>query len=445
MSMKNLIDRPKELLEFIESCLKPKDIEKKKFGEVFTPIKLIDEMINNLDLCHIKDYGVSIFTQPKLKWFDPAAGMGNFLVAVYIKLMEGLKEDFPDAEERKTHIIEEMLYMSELNSKNVFICGEIFNGKKYKMNIHEGDTLKINESKLNEKWETVLMNGFDVILGNPPFQQQVGPKKTETLWDKFFMKTLTILKSSGYLVYVHPSGWRNIDGKFKNIQKEIFSRNLQYLEIHNEKDGVKMFSSETRYDWYVLKNETVESTKTIVKFQDGTTNIINVNGLKFIPNGEFEKIMSMIAENEEENVDVIYSRSLYGTDKKHMTRTKTEECKYPCVYTVNSKSELTYYYSSKKHGHYEVPKFVWSNGRISSIGSYVDINGDYGLTQFAYAIVDKPENLPQIKEVFDKKEFRNLMELCAVGQLTVNYKVISIFKKDFWKIFSEELAKEKTK
>ena len=27
------------------------------------------------------------------------------------------------------------------------------------------------------------------------------------------------------------------------------------------------------------------------------------------------------------------------------------------------------------------------------------------------------------------------MELCAVGQLTVNYKVISIFKKDFWKVF----------
>ena len=148
--------------------------------------------------------------------------------------------------------------------------------------------------------------------------------------------------------------------------------------------------------------------------------------------------MSMIAEPNEENVEVIYSRSLYGTDKKHMSRTKTEEYKYPCVYTVNSKSEITYYYSSKQHGHYEVPKFIWSNGRISSIGSYVDINGDYGLTQFAYAIVDKPENLQKIKEVFDTKDFRNLMELCAVGQLTVNYKVISIFKKDFWKDFIDE-------
>jgi hypothetical protein len=123
-------------------------------------------------------------------------------------------------------------------------------------------------------------------------------------------------------------------------------------------------------------------------------------------------------------------------------RTKTEECKYPCVYTVNSKSEITYYYSSKQHGHYEVPKFIWSNGRISSIGSYVDINGDYGLTQFAYAIIDKPENLQKIKEVFDTKDFRNLMELCAVGQLTVNYKVISIFKKDFWKIFTGEIENE---
>jgi hypothetical protein len=86
----------------------------------------------------------------------------------------------------------------------------------------------------------------------------------------------------------------------------------------------------------------------------------------------------------EENVDVIYERSLYGTDKKHMSKTKTEEYKYPCVYTVNSKSEPSFFYSSIKHGQFGVPKFIWSNGRISSIGSYIDINGDYGLTQFAY-------------------------------------------------------------
>jgi len=69
------------------------------------------------------------------------------------------------------------------------------------------------------------------------------------------------------------------------------------------------------------------------------------------------------------------------------------------------------------------------------------MKGDYGLTQFAYAIVDKPENLPKLKEAFDSKEFRNLMELCAVGQLTVNHKIISIFKKEFWKLFISKSKK----
>jgi hypothetical protein len=344
--------------------------------------------------------------------------------------MKGLIIQLPNEEERRKHILEQMIYSAELTPKNVFIYKKIFCGDKYKLNIYEGDTLKMDVKK--EFKLPADFVGFDVVMGNPPFQEKVGPNKTETLWGKFIIKSLTILKSSGYLVFVHPSGWRNIDGKFKTIQKEILSRDLQYLEIHNEKDGLKTFSSETRYDWYVLKNELVDNTNTIIKFQDGTTNTINVNGLEFIPNGEYEKIMSMIAKNGEENVDVIHDYSLYETRKSWMSKTKTEEYKYPCVYTVNSKSEITYYYSSKQHGHFGVPKFIWSNGRISSIGSYVDINGDYGLTQFAYAIVDKPENLPKIKEVFDSKDFRNLMELCAVGQLTVNYKVIKIFKKDFW-------------
>ena len=38
MSLQSLIDNPKELLELINDCLKPKEVEKKENGEVFTPI-----------------------------------------------------------------------------------------------------------------------------------------------------------------------------------------------------------------------------------------------------------------------------------------------------------------------------------------------------------------------------------------------------------------------
>ena len=420
MSLQSLIDNPKELLELITECLKPKAIEKKDFGEVFTPMKLVNEMLDKLPK--------EIWKNKNLKWLDPCCGMGNFPIAVYLKLMDELKNEIKDVKARKKHILENMLYMSELNKKNVLVCKQIFDiNNELKLNIYEGDSLKVDYN--NE----FGIKHFDIIMGNPPYQKKVGPKKTETLWDKFVIKSLKILKINGYLTFIHPSGWRNIDGKFKNVQKEIFERNLQYLEIHNEKDGLVTFSSETRYDWYIIKNENVKKTTTNIKFQDGKTSIINVIGLEFIPNGEFDKIFSLIAKDNEKKCNVSYSRSEYGTDKKHMQRTKDEKYKYPCVYTVNSKSEITYYYSSEKKGHYGIPKFIWSNGRISSIGSYVDNKGEYGLTQFAYAIIDEPENLSKIKKVFDNKQFRNLMELCAVGQLTINYKVISIFKNNFWK------------
>ena len=425
------IHEPDKLLDFINGELKPKEKEKKENGEVFTPLFLVHEMLDQLEEVYVKEHGKSIFSEVGLKWFDPAVGIGNFPVVVYQRLMKGLQ--IPSEEERRQHILEEMIYASELTPKNVFIYKKIFCGDKYKLNMYEGDTLKMDvkkEFKLPSEFV-----GFDVILGNPPFQEQVGATKTEIIWNKFIIKSLGLLKSSGYLVFVHPPGWRNFDGKFKNIQKEILTRDLQYLEIHNEKDGLKIFSSSTRYDWYVLKNEKIDITNTIIKFQDGTTNTINVNGLEFIPNGEYEKFMSMIATNGEESVEVMHDYSLYETRKSWMSKTKTEEFKYPCVYTVNSKSEPSFFYSSKQHGQFDVPKLIWSNG--GNPGSYVDINGDYGLTQFAYAIVDKPENLQKIKEVFDSKEFRNLMELSTFGQGHINYKVISIFKKDFWKVFLE--------
>ena len=46
-----------------------------------------------------------------LKWFDPASGMGNFMIIVYLRLFESLKNKIPDNKQRKKHILENMLYL----------------------------------------------------------------------------------------------------------------------------------------------------------------------------------------------------------------------------------------------------------------------------------------------------------------------------------------------
>lgn len=301
---------------------------------------------------------------------------------------------------------------------------------------------------------------FDCVIGNPPYQIKVGKRKTEPLWQRFVEKSFELVKDGGVVSLIHPSGWRNIKGRFKAVKETICSKNLKYLEIHNENDGLKTFGAETRYDWYVCQNSD-KTRDALVKFQDGKMERINCQELPMIPNKNLPLFQSLLAKEGEERCEVIYSRSAYGTDKAHtnkergeekcevihsfsayetrkpwLSKNKNEQYKYPCVYTVNSKSKPSFFYSNTNgNGHFGQPKVIWSNGRISSIGNLVDRNGEYGLTQFSYAIVDSPENLDNIKLALDSIEYKTLMEDLAVGMLTVNYKILSLFRKDFWREF----------
>jgi hypothetical protein len=184
---KNLIDNPKELLELINECLKPKDIEKKQFGEVFTPMKLVN-MLKDLENYWTNTYNENIYTNKKLNWYDPAAGMGNYPIAIYYKLMEGLKNIIPNEQLRKKHIIEKQLYMSELNKKNCFIIKKIFDiNNEYKLNLYEGDSLNI---ELNEIFK---INIFDIIIGNPPYNEELTKVGAKPLYNKFIEYYINII------------------------------------------------------------------------------------------------------------------------------------------------------------------------------------------------------------------------------------------------------------
>lgn len=409
-----------ELSKSIDKYLVPHINEKKQNAEVSTPFSLRKDMIDKIP----NDFWMT----PK-KVFEPCSGKGGFLIDIIDKFMDGLKEIIIDDEERYKTIVEECLYYSDINKQNIFIAKLLLDPyNKYNLNANDGDTLKLD---IKEKWG---IDGFDLVIGNPPYQNSIGASNG-TLWDKFVIKSFELTKKNKYICMVHPSGWRNVNGKFKNLQKSIFEKNMLYLEIHNETDGINIFKSETRYDWYVINN-TYEYTTTKIKFEDKIIMDINIRELEFIPNGKFNLVQNLLAKEDDEKCEVLYNRTSYGCDKIWVSKIKNNEYKYPCVYTINSKSELKLLYSNKNDGNgMNKKKLIWSNGRIKSIGSFIDNEGIYGLTQFAYGIVDKEENLENIKKAFDSYNFRRLMEYCAVCQLTVNYKIISLFRKDFWKEF----------
>ena len=210
--MRYTINEPDELLEFINGQLKPNKKAKKENGEVFTPLSLVNEMLDKLDESYIKENGKSIFSEVHFKWLDPAVGIGNFPIIVYQRLMKGLVTQIPNEEERRKHILENMIYMVEISDKSIYILGKIFCGDKYKLNIHKG-------SFLDSKCRYDFM--FDVVMGNPPYN----PPKTETgssgnsIWQQFVIKSFYLVNEMGFLLFIHPPGWKKPTDEIFDPQK----------------------------------------------------------------------------------------------------------------------------------------------------------------------------------------------------------------------------------
>ena len=209
---------------------------------------------------------------------------------------------------------------------------------------------------------------------------------------------------------VHPDGWRAVDGAFKKVQNLFKSKQMLYLELHNTNDGLKTFGVHTTYDFYVIRNSENNAFETLVKFQDGIEEMVDISTLEFIPNGMFKEFMSLIAKPSEEKVQAMNYRSNYGADKDWVSKEQNEEFKHPVVYTTTKDGTINLRWSSRNdRGHFGIPKVIWSNGGATT--PIVDAEGKYGMTQWAYAIIDDVENLENIKKAMETDKFDKLMAL----------------------------------
>ena len=424
-----------KILKTIRERLTVRSKEKEQHGEVFTPPELVCEMLDTLPK--------NVWTNKHLTWLDPANGIGNFPVIVYYKLMDGLKGVIKDDKQRSRYIIEKMLFMVELNPVNVKVSKKIF-----KMMDPDAtpNIVKANFLTDTSKWKRELgRDTFDIVMGNPPYQyKKPGNKKSQAIWPDFVESSINCLKENGYLLFVHPVGWRNIDGDFKKIFNLIQERDLQHLTMRTFEDGTKTFGgSGTNFDYYCLKNTLTTKNKTKINDIDRNYIEIDLNSYDFIPSGKFDIFEKLIKSGK--SVDILYSSNNYETrperSKYPTNKDKKGKFIYSVVNSITQKEGPKFIYTSEKNEMF-VPKVIWSNG----LGTYpvVDNKGDYGLTQFSYGIKDIPENLEFIKNAMNDERFIELMEYVKFTNNKYNYKIIGAFKKDFWKEFDYKSKSSKT-
>ena len=367
------IKNSRELSNLIDKYLIPQELEKKRNAEVSTPFKLRQEMLDKIP--------VEFWTSIK-KVFEPCAGKGGFIVDIINRFMNGLKEAIPDEKERYKTIVEECLYFSDINPTNIFICKLLIDPyNEYKLNYNEGNTLELN---IKEKW---IIEWFDAIIGNPPYQPPSNNKKGgKSIWDEFVKYSLKNLKEKGLLLYVHPALWRKPENKMRDI---MFNKQIHYLSIHNDSEGLKNFGATTRYDYYLMENIKPYK-KSSVYFEDKKTYEININNdLPFIPNFGWSVFSKIIEKLDDNGINLIRDSDCH-TMRNYVSKTQSEDYTYKLLNSISNTKGKTYCYSSRPHKCQTNKKVIFSNGR--HIVPFYD-NGKLGVTQGGlYILVNTDEN-----------------------------------------------------
>ena len=400
-----------KVLDYIKEHLTPKSAERYKYGEVFTPMSLVNDMLDTLPS--------EIWKDKTLKWLDPANGMGNFPIGVFLRLFYGFRSKAgkyigianADANEsgvvynpgltkvitnkdlRCKHIVKDMLYMVELNSKNNAIAKKLF--KKLAPGV-EPNIIQMHRTNgfladVEMEFPNGIVEEFDIVMGNPPFnkggirvamvtnktrkeRQELGiedDKSESGFWFKFVNKILTkgILKHNGYLLFIHPITWFKPDRA--GAHALMLSKQLLDIRIYFKAQAKQLFGGkgEISVAYYLLEN----------KKQYTKTNIINMRGNKEVIN-KLTPTSILILEGNTIYNKVILNSKLFGNGDG-LLHTTIKQCndagQYKLITILEDSGEIKYIKSSVAHPDQHTPKIIV--GGVPKPIVLFDKKGEYGL------------------------------------------------------------------
>jgi hypothetical protein len=359
-----------EVDKLIKEHLPAKSKEKSELGEVFTPPLMIETLY--------KGFPKNVWTNTSLKWLDPSGGIGNFTLILYFWLMNSLKKKIPNDNTRSKHIIEKMIYITEINATNVSICKDIFKSinPNATPNIHKGDFLKFNPKELN--WP----EKYDCIIGNPPYNiggtGLSGSKRTHIIFTEYSLK---LLNKKGYLAFICPPSYREADTPMNKLFIEA-KGHLVFIKIYGAQETAKLFHIQGRVDAFIYQAD-IDGTTNIIDEYDIIADNIHVNLEQHIPNFGFT-----IFDKLYKKVKKLGHIEAFRNTEMSSIKSNTFGCggKNKVLHLIVEKGKRVFK-TTKQHSLATTPKLLINGLGVPYV--YYDNKGEYGPSQ-SPVIVEKP-------------------------------------------------------
>ena len=239
-------------------------------GEVFTPSELVREMLDKIPS--------DVWENPESKFLDPCMGKGTFIVEIVKRLIDIYGYSKEDAVSRVygyDTCVKYINYLKRGGLVNVF-----------------------HKNFLNEE----LNMKFDVVVGNPPYQENGRIDQANKLWPKMVIKAFELTKENGYLTMITPNGWMNSKtadvGKGKSgikIYKDIFKKN-NLLFVNADSDGIKtkFFNGVgSTFSIFVIQKSTYSGITEFFNYKTGSNNI-SISNIEDLPKNINNQTISIL-------------------------------------------------------------------------------------------------------------------------------------------------------